>query len=414
MRVLVMEFTYSGSRRGVHLIRALLRYGHEIYHLTNVPITQKLSGPGFEVRRVSDQLLVVEVPNPRTRLPWRGLFMRALIQTINTVLFTVAVIRKFRVLRNADIIMARGMHPFTEPPAFLLKKMTGAKLVLDVCDPLVEELEATFRGKPFFSFFRSVGILAHRLIFSIADAIITHTSLMRRMVAKYTRKEAHPIYNPVDVEMFRPMDKNKALEALAGLLPVEELAGKFVVLYSGAMGPCQDLGRVLDAAKLLPEDVVFVLMGAGEEREMLIKRAREEGLRNVLFWPYAPWHLMPYVINLADACLLPLRATSVFEVALPKKFFEYVACGKPVVVFCPRGEATHLVEEWRAGVAVDPDDIEGLAEAVRWLSENRELAAEMGRNARRMAETLFSPERIGRQLDQLLREVVSSRDRRAS
>jgi len=409
-----MEFTYSGSRRGVHLIRALLRYGHEIYHLTNVPIMQKPSGPGFKVRRVGDRMLVIEVPNPRTRLPWKGLFMRALIQTINTVLFTIAVIRKFKILRNADIIMARGMHPFTEPPAFLLKKMTGAKLVLDVCDPLVEELEATFRGKPLFSFFRSVGILAHRLIFSIADAIITPTSLMKPMIAKYTRKEVHPIYNPIDVDMFHPMDKATAVKALTGFLPIEEIAGKFSVLYSGAMGPCQDLGRVLSAAKLLPEHIAFVLMGAGEEKDMLMRRVREEGLKNVLFWPYVPWRFMPYVINLVDACLLPLRATSVFEVALPKKFFEYVACGKPVIAFCPRGEATHLVEEWRAGVAVDPDDIEGLAEAVRELSENREPVAEMGRNARRMAETLFSPERIGKQLDQLLREIVSSRGEKAS
>ena len=50
-------------------------------------------------------------------------------------------------------------------------------------------------------------------------------------------------------------------------------------------------------------------------------------------------------------------------------------------------------------MAVDLDDTEDFAETVRWLSENRELVAEMGRNARRMAEALFSPERIGRQLD---------------
>ena len=417
MRILVMEFTYSGSRRGVHLIRSLLHYGHEVYHLTNVPVTQKPLRLGLRVRRTDDEVLVIEVPNPRAYLPWRGLFMRMIIQTINMLLFTIAVIRKFRVLRDVDVIIARGMHPFTEPPALLLKKMTGAKLVLDVCDPLIEAFEVVYKDRPFFRFFRLMGILARRLIFSIADAIITHTNLMRRVIigyARYVQKEVHPIYNPIDVNMFRPIDKTNVIKELVNLLPVEEIAGKFMVLYSGTMGPCQDLSRVIDAAKLLPERVVFVLMGAGEEKEMLIERVRKEGLKNVLFWPYVPWHLMPYVINLADACLLPLAADPIYEVALPKKFFEYVACGKPVIAFCPKGEVSHLVEEWRAGVAVDPDDIEGLAEAVRWLSENRELVAEMGRNARRMAETLFSPERIGRQLDRLLREVVSSRDRRAS
>lgn len=411
MKILVMEFTFSGARRGVHIINALRRFGNVIYYLTNVPVSRKPVGELFNLEAVDRDYFLIEVPNPRRHLPWKGVGMRAVIQLINTLLFFVAIVRNLSVLRQVDIIISRGMHPFTEPPAIFLKRVSGATLYLDVCDPLSEAVDVLVSNRVLIFLLKVVGVMVNKTIYAVSDGLMTHTKSMVKIISKYTTKTVHPIYNAVDTETFRPIDKAVAKKALTGVLPVEELEGKFVILYSGLIGPSQDLGRVLDTAKLLSDDVVFVLIGAGEERDMLERRVREEGIRNVVFWPYVPWKLMPYVVNLADVCLLPLRGHPVYFVALPKKFFEYVACGKPVICFCPRGEATSLVEEWRAGVAVDPDDIEGLAEAVRSLSMNRKLVLEMGRNARRMAESLFSLERIGRQLNSLLEEALAERGR---
>jgi len=410
MRILVIEITYSGSRRGVHLIRSLLSYGHKIYYLTNVPIT-KNSNHLFRPKYREDGVVIVEVPNPRKHLPWKGIFPNVIIQLLNTVLFLFAVIKNLKVYSAVNLIIARGMHPFTEPPALLLKKLTGASLYLDVCDPLVEDLDVFTSNRLLIKLGRLAGAMINVAIYALSDGLMTHTRSMVKVIAKYTRKKVVPIYNAVDTSMFRPMEKAVALERLSGLLPVDEVKNKFVILYSGSMGPCQDLGRVLDAAKLLSNEgnIVFLLMGAGQERSMLVKRVKKEDITNVLFWPYVPWELMPYVLNVADACVLVLRNHPMYFLALPKKFFEYVACGKPVIAFCPKGEVTRLVERWGAGVVVDPDDAEGLAEAVRLLSRNRKLVLEMGRNARRMAESLFSLEKIGEQLNNLLKAALAER-----
>ena len=409
MRILVMEITLTGARRGVHMMKALKALGHSIYYLANVPVARAGDPGSFTMREREDGILAIEVPNPCRLMAWKGLAARLAIQLLNTLFFTLAVLKNLRPLRHVDVIIARGMHPFTEPPAILLKLLSKAALVLDVCDPLAEELEVLDVNRAIKLALATADAVISTFIYAIADAIMTHNASMVKFVRRFTRKRVRPIYNPIDTTRFHPMDKETAFSRLKGVLPVEELEGKFVVLYAGYIGPCQDLGRVLDSAKLLKDDVVVVIQGVGEEKELLAERARGEGVRNVLFWPFVPWELMPYVLNLADACLLPLRDIPAFSAALPKKFYEYIASGKPVICFCPRGEVTVLVERWRAGVAVDPDDIEGLAKALNWLSERPELVAEMGRNARRMAELLFSLERIGRQLDGLLREICRTR-----
>lgn len=409
MRILVMETTLTGARRGVHMMKALKALGHITYYLANVPVA-RVGDPGsFSMREREDGILAIEVPNPCRFIAWGGIAARIIIQLLNILLFTLAVLKNLRSLRHVDVIIARGMHPFTEPSAILLKLLSRAALVLDVCDPLAEELEVLNINRVIKLLLSTLDAVISTFIYAAADAIMTHNVSMVKFIRKYTCKKVYPIYNPIDITRFHPMAKEAAFNKLRGILPVEELEGKFVVLYAGYIGPCQDLGRVLDGAKLLKDDVVVVIQGMGEERELLAKRAEEEGIRNVLFWPFVPWEFMPYVLNLADACLLPLRDISAFSAALPKKFYEYIASGKPVICFCPRGEVTALVERWRAGVAVEPDDIEGLARAINWLSEHPELVAEMGKNARCMAELLFSLKRIGRQLDSLLKEIRQAR-----
>ena len=105
--------------------------GHKICYLTNVPVT-KSSSHLFRPRQREDGVVVIEVPNPRKHLPWKGMFPGVMIQLINTTLFLSAIIKNLKVLKAVDLILARGMHPFTEPPAFLLKKLIGASNVASI------------------------------------------------------------------------------------------------------------------------------------------------------------------------------------------------------------------------------------------------------------------------------------------
>ena len=53
---------------------------------------------------------------------------------------------------------------------------------------------------------------------------------------------------------------------------------------------------------------------------------------HVIFTGTKPYHELPGYISCMDACTIPLSPPQWADIALPNKFFEYSACGKPVVM----------------------------------------------------------------------------------
>jgi glycosyltransferase involved in cell wall biosynthesis len=87
------------------------------------------------------------------------------------------------------------------------------------------------------------------------------------------------------------------------------LEGKFVVLYAGAHGLSNDLGVLLEAARLLRgrSEIALVLLGDGKEKPALVAQAGSMGLENVTFLPPLPKTDMPQALAGADACLAILK-----------------------------------------------------------------------------------------------------------
>ena len=408
MNILLIESTFSGGERGYHLAKALKAHGDNVYHLTNIPVFEA-NGWAFRVRE-RDGVPRMEVPNLRKVLPWKGVFLKILIESTHLILFFIWAVRNYSLIRNADVILCRGIHPFTDILAMFLKKITGKHLFFDVCDPFIDGLDIINVGTITKHAVKAIAVPLSRKIYGeVADGVITHTNSMKHILRRYTsEKKIHVVYNPIDVKTFYPMDEEEALSVALNIFP-REVKDKFIVLYTGMIGPFQDLGRILSAAELLRDskDILFMLVGEGEEKDRLVSEVKRKDLDNVLFLDYQSWNVMPYIINSADICVLPLRAHPLLQIALPKKFFEYAACGKPIICFCPEGEATELVKRWNAGVAVPPDDVEGFAREVKRLSLNNELVKEMGMNARKMVEAMFSPEKVGEELSRIFSKALS-------
>jgi glycosyltransferase involved in cell wall biosynthesis len=88
---------------------------------------------------------------------------------------------------------------------------------------------------------------------------------------------------------------------------------------------------------------------------------------------------------MADIAVVPLRDSPVFESVIPSKIFECMATGTPMVLSLPEGEATRLARHWECGVAVEPENPDGLADMIRALADNPDWREEMGDAARNAA-----------------------------
>jgi glycosyltransferase involved in cell wall biosynthesis len=189
------------------------------------------------------------------------------------------------------------------------------------------------------------------------------------------------------------------------------LEGKFVGLYAGAHGMSNNLGVVLQAAKILQydQDNVIVLLGDGKEKPALLRQAEDLGVRNVRFLAPVPKKEMPGALAAADACIAILKPVELYKTVYPNKVFDYMAAGRPVVL-AMQGVIQEVVEEAGAGITIEPDDQVAMANAIRELAVDQELRFEMGMRGRQYVELFFDRVVLAGKMVALMESLVKAQE----
>ena len=202
------------------------------------------------------------------------------------------------------------------------------------------------------------------------------------------------VMNGVDLDRYgpRPIDQD--------LAAAWDLEGRFVVGYVGTHGIAHALDNVLDAAEHLADnqDIRFLLVGAGAERDVLVAEAERRGIGNIVFAPAQAKERMAGVWSLCDVALVHLKDLPLFTGVIPSKLFEAMGMGLPILLAAPDGEAARIVRDHDCGLCVAAQDPAALAAAVRRLRGDeglcrdlaaRSLTAAPHHSRRRQAEEMM-------------------------
>jgi glycosyltransferase involved in cell wall biosynthesis len=199
------------------------------------------------------------------------------------------------------------------------------------------------------------------------------------------------IYNGVDLRRFNlkhaPAWKDKLRREL-GLS-----SNTLVVGTIGRLAPQKRQDRFLKAVRYLVDsgyDLVAVLTGEGPLRAELEGLAARLQLQDRIFFLGARQDI-PELLAWFDIFVLP----SDWE-GFPNVILEAMAMGRPVVATDVGGVA-ELVLRGKTGLLLDADEPSLLAEAIKKLIDNPNLAQQMGEAGRRRAEEKFS---LGRMVEQ--------------
>jgi glycosyltransferase involved in cell wall biosynthesis len=202
------------------------------------------------------------------------------------------------------------------------------------------------------------------------------------------RGKLHFIPNGVDPSAWVSGDREASRERLR-LDP-----DNFLVSYIGTVGMAHGIGTVLEAAARAKGELPgarFLVAGDGAEREALEGKAFERGIDNLLFTGQVPREEVPGLMAASDALLVLLRRSPLFLTVLPSKMFEAMASGKPIVLGV-EGEAKAVLERSDAGIAITPESVDELLEAVGRLEADRALGRAMGEAGRAFVAEEFSRE----------------------
>lgn len=232
-------------------------------------------------------------------------------------------------------------------------------------------------------------------IVAISESIKVH--LQSRVP---TDKVLTSIPNFADTDIYHPMPKENSFA------DKYDVKGKFVISYVGNIGNAHDLSPILYCAKQLKDlDIEFIIAGNGIREEYYKNKANEDKLNNVKFIGYQKREDTPYINALSDICLV-LLAPHVKSFSFPSKIYTLMAMAKPIIVVCSaESNATKFITDTMSGWAVESGHCEEFTTLVKELYHDRDLLSRFGNNSLKVVEAGYTKEYVGKQYDELIREL---------
>jgi hypothetical protein len=390
------------TARLLEMGREWVARGHQVTVVTNFPnhptgvVPDAYRGRSFMVEDV-DGIRVVRCRTYAT--PNRGVARR----TLGHLVFMLqAVLQGTPALRDSDVVVASSPTLFAVVAAWLVSRRLRVPFVFEVRDlwPAIFVELGVLRNRLAIACLEQLELFLYRR----AAAVVTVTRAFAADIERrgVPSRKLRVIPNGVDLEAFAPGAPDRALREALGCGDDDVM-----VLYCGALGISQALGRVLEAAARLRDDarLRFLLVGEGAEKEALQARARELRLANVTFRDSVPRDQVAALYRSADVCLVPLRAVPLFRSFIPSKMFEILACGRPILASL-EGEAAEILAASGAALVVPPEDADALARALVRLADEPALRVDLAARGRPYVAEHFDRRRLAERYLTLLEELT--------
>ena len=287
---------------------------------------------------------------------------------INILYFLYRLFRYSKILSkrfHPDFVIASSTYPLDIFAAKRIASLSGAKLVFEVHDlwPLSPiELGGMSPKHPFILFVQYAENFAYRH----ADFVFSLLSAAKEYMVSHGMKESKFVHIPNGVS---PDEWNRTALPLDHSLEKAILdirsQFQFTVAYVGTHNLANDLDTLIEAAAILKEEKVAVLLvGQGPEKERLRTRVANEMLSNVFFFDPVPKACIRDLLSRVDALYFGLQNKPMYRFGIsPNKLFDYMMAAKPIVMAA--AAPNDIVSVCNCGITVNPGEPHSVAEALR-------------------------------------------------
>ncbi|PKL57149.1 MAG: glycosyltransferase WbuB [Methanomicrobiales archaeon HGW-Methanomicrobiales-6] len=280
--------------------------------------------PHFHVSRGKERETLLHV-HEATRFPVESPFLH---YTLNAPCH-YRVISK--IIRDHDIDVVVGAHVLAGTAMVRAAKKSGIPVVFDLKDWFPDSAAAYYKNPAMKWLLREGVLTVTRYNLDHSDVVTTVSPGLVTKLKGYGY-DAELITNGVNTDLFRPMDGGVMRSAL-GIAP-----DAFVLGFAGAVERWYALDEVIRAFPKVLErhsNAELLIVGGslftGYLDELRALAARLGVAGRVHFTGAVDYHGLPGYIAPMDLCLIPLSPPQWVDIALPNKYFEYSACGKPIL-----------------------------------------------------------------------------------
>ena len=354
------EVNAPASRTFEHC-RAWVRQGEQVTVITCAPNFPKgRVFPGYRNKLwQSETMDGIRVIRVWSFISANDGFVRRILDYLS---FMFSAVWAALLVRDVDVVIGTSPQFFTACAARIVGACKRIPWIFELRDLWPESIKAVgaMRDSAVLRLLERLEMHLYRKATRIVT--VTHTFRRKLMERGIDGGKIDVVTNGVDLARFSPQPKDAALVAELNL------ANKFVVGYIGTHGMAHALETILEAAALLQraegaEGILFLFLGDGARKRVLVERAKREGLDNVLFIDSVPKAEVARYWSLLDVSVIHLRKTELFTTVIPSKLFECMGMGIPVLHGLS-GESADIVRHEKVGEVFESENAQQLTEGV--------------------------------------------------
>lgn len=292
---------------------------------------------------------------------------------------------------DPDVVVASSTYPSDIYPARKIAKKYRAKLVYEVHDlwPLSPmEVGGYSKRHPFIQVMQWAENYAYKRV----DRVVSMLPAAEMHMLEHGLDRGKFIYIPNGFDESEWIGESKDMPCeYKDMFQQLRLCGKKILGYAGGHAKSNALDFLIEAMKMIHnENIVCVLVGKGHEKERLMHKVAEEGIKNVLFLDPVHKNEIPTLLQCMDVLYIGWENNPLYRFGIsPNKLIDYMLSGKPILHSV--NAANDWVSEYDCGVSVPAESPVDIAEGIEYIfSLDNSVLQEKGRSGERFARQNLS------------------------
>jgi glycosyltransferase involved in cell wall biosynthesis len=218
-----------------------------------------------------------------------------------------------------------------------------------------------------------------------SKVVTVSSELANKLLERYAVENVHVVKNYPYVPSQNGFGRRGGANDVRNRFGLSQ--SSFVIVYQGVVKPERGLRQVIPVLTHDPELHLVILCNRNLPHvSEIVEYASECGVQNQLhIGPYVPSAHLVEFISSADVGIHPIQPSNNAGIALPNKFFEFLAANLPIIVTLIGGKMEMEVKEKGLGECFVNGNTKDLFRAIEMIRNNR---GEYVRNVVRYSEEI--------------------------
>lgn len=281
-----------------------------------------------------------------------------------------------------DVIHAFKLLPNTAPIAAKIKQKENKPFILTI-----DDYDPTSPKNPIKRWILQNSEKAYKF----ADAITVSSTFLQKIYG------GEVVYQVSDEKVFNP--KKHSGKKIRKKYKVED---KIVITHIGTIFPHKGIDFLIKAVQELKNpDVKLMLFEAGSNIEYYKSISGDE----TIWVKQINFNDVPEYTAASDIYIIPTRDTMYARAEIPRKIFDAMAMGKPIVA-SNISDIPIFLDNGKCGILTKPDSLKSLKDALSHLIEDKSLREKLGRKARSSYLKHFSYKILEQKLNKIYSQFM--------